>query len=81
MLKLHLATFPSFATCSLVTGQAWSKPHENEDTIMIIELLMDNPAMYLDELQQELHQSTGTWTSISTIFVLSVVLDSLEKVK
>ena len=39
---------------------------QDEDTI--IELLMDNPAMYLDELQQELHQSTGTWTSISTIF-------------
>ena len=34
----------------------------------VIELLLANPGIYLDELQQELHQSTGTWASISTIF-------------
>ena len=39
---------------------------QQDDTI--IELLMDNRAMYLDELQQQLHQNTGTWTSINTVF-------------
>lgn len=34
----------------------------------IIELLLANPGMFLDELQYELHQSTGTLASISTIF-------------
>ena len=40
--------------------------HQEED--IIIELLMSNPAIYLDELQQEIYQSTGTWASISKIF-------------
>ena len=39
-----------------------------QDEDAIIELLLVNPAMYLDELQQELHRSTGTSTSVSTIF-------------
>ena len=33
----------------------------------VIELLLANPGIYLDEFQQELHQRTGTWASISTI--------------
>ena len=39
-----------------------------QDQDAIIELLMANPAIYLDELQHELHQSTGNWASITTIF-------------
>ena len=34
----------------------------------LLESLMANPAMYLDELQQELFVNTGTWASISTVF-------------
>lgn len=40
---------------------------QDEDTI--IELLMANPAIYLDELQHELHLNTGNWASITTIFL------------
>ena len=45
----------------------------------IIELLLANPGIYLDELQQELHQSTGTWASISTIFGTLRRLDFTRK--
>ena len=34
----------------------------------ILESLMATPGIYLNELQQELYRSTGTWASISTIF-------------
>ena len=34
----------------------------------LLESLMANPAIYLDELQQELFVNTGTWASISTVF-------------
>ena len=45
----------------------------------IIELLLANPGIYLDELQQELYQSTGTWASISTIFRTIHRLDFTRK--
>ena len=45
----------------------------------VIELLLANPGIYLDELQQELHQSTGTWASISTIFHTLRRLDFTRK--
>ena len=38
-----------------------------------------NPVIYLDELQQESHQSTGTWASISTIFHALCHLDFTQK--
>ena len=57
--------------------QTWSSVHAWTDTT--VELLLDNPAIYLDELQRELRQHTGTWTSISRIFAQSAALDSLEK--
>ena len=34
----------------------------------IVEAILSKPGAYLDELQQELYNSTGTWASISTIF-------------
>ena len=34
----------------------------------IATILVANPAIYLDELQQELYSKTGTWASISTVF-------------
>ena len=40
---------------------------------------MANPGIYLDELQQELHQSTGTWASISTIIHTLCRLDFTRK--
>ena len=45
----------------------------------IIELLLANPGIYLDELQQELYHSTGTWASISTIFRTIYRLDFTRK--
>ena len=47
----------------------------------IIEVLLANLGIYLDdhELQQELHQSTGTWASISTIFRTLRHLDFTRK--
>jgi len=36
--------------------------------IYIVESLLANPGIYLEELQQEFFQSTGTWASISTYF-------------
>ena len=59
-------TYGDVAPVSYKLGTNCMLGQQDEDTI--IESLMYNPAMYLDELQQELHQSTGTWTSISTIF-------------
>jgi hypothetical protein len=43
----------------------------DQDTI--IELLMANPAIYLDDLQQELHLSTGTGPALPQFFVPSIV--------
>ena len=34
----------------------------------IATILVANPAIYLDELQRELHLKTGTWASISIVF-------------
>lgn len=34
----------------------------------IIDILLNNPAVYLEELQQELYNNTGTLASLSTIF-------------
>ena len=59
-------TYGDVAPVNYKHGPTRMLGQQDEDTI--IELLMDNPAMYLDELQRELHQNTGTWTSISTIF-------------
>ena len=39
-----------------------------QDQDAISELVMANPAIYLDELQHELHLSTGNWASVTTIF-------------
>ena len=76
LLYIHVATvrriitqfdtYGDVAPVSYKHGPNCMLGQQDEDTI--IELLMDNLAMYLDELQQELHQSTGTWTSISIIF-------------
>ena len=38
------------------------------EELCIVESLLATPSIYLDELQQELFQSAGTWASISTIF-------------
>ena len=61
-------TYGDVAPISYKHGLNRMLGHIQEDEDTITELLMDSPAMYLDERQQELHQSTGTWTSISTIF-------------
>ena len=62
----HFDTHGDVAPVTYKHGPACMLGRQEEDTI--IELLLDSPAMYLDELQRELHQHTGTWTSISTIF-------------
>ena len=37
------------------------------EEICLVESLLANPAIYLDELQEELYETTGTWCSVSTI--------------
>ena len=59
-------TYGDIAPANYKHGPNCMLGQQDEETI--IELLMGNPAMYLDELQHQLHQSMGTWTSISTIF-------------
>ena len=42
--------------------------HQEEDTIIELLMTIAQPYIYLDELQQEIYRSTGTWSSIGTIF-------------
>ena len=70
-------TYGDVAPVSYKYGTNCMLGQQDEDTI--IESLMYNPSMYLDELQQELHQSIGTWTSISTIFHINHRLGFTQK--
>ena len=76
LLYVHISTvrkiiisYDSSGDVSPVTYHhgPWKMLGEPEE-LCIVESLLATPSIYLDELQQELFQSAGTWASISTIF-------------
>ena len=85
LLYIHVATVRRIITQFNTYGDVSPASYKHgpnrmlgqQDEETIIELLMDNPAMYLDELQQAKVRVPGP--VLVQFFVLSVVLDSLEK--
>jgi transposase len=63
-----------FETTGMVSPAPYSTQHAEShqkltpiDELLIIHLVLDRPSIYLRELQQELHETTGTEVSLSAI--------------
>lgn len=76
LLYIHVTTVKRITNLFDIVGDVIPvsyKPGPNRmlsepEEYTIIELLLENPGIFLDELQYKLHQSTSTLASISTIF-------------
>ena len=75
MLYVHASTVRRIINQYDVTGDVAPKVYRRGPERMLgqceetslVESLLANSSIYLDELQQELYDTTGTWCSVSTI--------------